>query len=172
MRFPGGQRQRISIARALVANPSFLVADESVAALDVSIQADILNLLRNLQQEHGLTFLFISHDLSVVAHVCDVVAVMYLGRLVEMAPTRALFTKPRHPYTSALLAAIPSLDPDRRQAVKLVGEIPSPLSPPTGCRFHTRCVHATDRCKTQAPQWRSVADDHFVACHFAEELML
>jgi len=171
--FSGGQRQRISIARALVARPSFLVADESVAALDVSIQADILNLLRALQQQHGLTFLFISHDLSVVAHVCDVVAVMYLGRLVEMAPTHKLFARQRHPYTTALLSSIPSLDPDHKhKAIKLEGEIPSPLSPPPGCRFHTRCAYAQDRCKAEMPQWRSIDTDHFVACHFAEELDL
>ena len=171
--FSGGQRQRISIARALVAKPSFLVADESVAALDVSIQADILNLLKSLQQEHGFTFFFISHDLSVVAHVCDVVAVMYLGRLVEMAPSRKLFSRQRHPYTAALLSAIPSLDPDHHhKAIKLEGEIPSPLSPPPGCRFHTRCSFARDRCRVEKPEWRSIDDEHFVACHFADELDL
>lgn len=171
--FSGGQRQRISIARALVANPDFLVADESVAALDVSIQADILNLLKSLQKEHGLTFLFISHDLSVVAHVCDVVAVMYLGQIVEMAPNKALFKKPRHPYTAALLSAIPSLDPDAEsQAIKLEGEIPSPLSPPSGCRFHTRCPHAKPRCSEEAPEWRQIDEEHFVSCHFADELNL
>ena len=171
--FSGGQRQRISIARALVAKPSFLVADESVAALDVSIQADILNLLRSLQQQHGLTFLFISHDLSVVAHVCDVVVVMYLGRLVEMAPTRKLFSRQRHPYTATLLSAIPSLDPDRHQkAIKIEGEIPSPISPPTGCRFHTRCAFARERCRLETPPWRTIEENHFVACHFADELSL
>ncbi len=171
--FSGGQRQRISIARALVANPSFLVADESVAALDVSIQADILNLLKALQKDHGLTFLFISHDLSVVAHVCDVVAVMYLGQIVEMAPTRELFKQPRHPYTAALLSAIPSLDPDHEsEAIKLEGEIPSPLSPPSGCRFHTRCPHAKERCGVESPEWRKISDDHFVSCHFADEMTL
>lgn len=171
--FSGGQRQRISIARALVANPAFLVADESVAALDVSIQADILNLLKALQQEHGLTFLFISHDLSVVAHVCDVVAVMYLGQIVELAPTKSLFKQPRHPYTAALLSAIPSLDPDdESKAIKLDGEIPSPLSPPSGCRFHTRCPHAKERCSKEAPEWRQIDEEHFVSCHFADELAL
>jgi oligopeptide/dipeptide ABC transporter ATP-binding protein len=171
--FSGGQRQRISIARALVANPSFMVADECVAALDVSIQADILNLLKSLQQQRGLTFLFISHDLSVVAHVCDVVAVIYLGRLVEMAPTRKLFAKQRHPYTAALLSAIPSLDPDHHhKAIKLEGEIPSSITPPSGCRFHTRCAYAQDRCKMEIPQWRKLDDDHSVACHFADELDL
>lgn len=150
-----------------------MVADESVAALDVSIQADILNLLKSLQQQRGLTFLFISHDLSVVAHVCDVVAVIYLGRLVEMAPTRKLFAKQRHPYTAALLSAIPSLDPDHHhKAIKLEGEIPSSIAPPSGCRFHTRCAYAQDRCKMEIPQWRKLDDDHSVACHFADELDL
>ncbi|WP_350333602.1 ABC transporter ATP-binding protein [Coralliovum pocilloporae] len=167
--FSGGQRQRISIARALVMQAQFLVADESVAALDVSIQADILNLLKALQKELGLTFLFISHDLSVVAHTCDHVAVMYLGRLVETAPTRALFSTPRHPYTKALLSAIPSLDPDDRdKGQKLEGEIPSPANPPSGCKFHTRCPLATDRCKAEEPHLREMGPEHFAACHFAE----
>lgn len=169
--FSGGQRQRISIARALVCQPKFIVADESVAALDVSIQADILNLLKSLQKEMLITFLFISHDLSVVAHTCDHVAVMYLGRLVETAPTRALFTRPMHPYTRALLSAIPSLDPDDRgKTQKLEGEIPSPANPPSGCRFHTRCPHAQARCSAEVPEWRAMGDGHHVACHFAEEL--
>ena len=171
--FSGGQRQRISIARALVCNPRFLVADECVAALDVSIQADILNLLNSLQKELGLTFLFISHDLSVVAHTCDHVAVMYLGQIVEIAPTRKLFSKTRHPYTKALLSAIPHLDPDaEKTAIKLEGEIPSPINPPSGCKFHTRCPFAQDRCKAEAPEWREIDDDHFVSCHFADELDL
>jgi len=166
--FSGGQRQRISIARTLVCNPNFVVADESVAALDVSIQADILNLLQSLQDEMGLTFLFISHDLSVVAHICDHVAVMYLGTLVESAPTRKLFANPSHPYTKALLSAIPSLDPNERTKVqKLEGEIPSPVNPPPGCRFHTRCPLAEDRCSTEVPEWRELSDGHSVACHFA-----
>ena len=170
--FSGGQRQRISIARALVCEPKFIVADESVAALDVSIQADILNLLQSLRTEMNITFLFISHDLSVVAHTCDHVAVMYLGRLVETAPTRSLFSRPHHPYTRALLSAIPSLDPDDRgKAQKLEGEIPSPANPPSGCRFHTRCPHAQARCQAEVPAWRQVGDEHFVACHFAEELL-
>ncbi len=168
--FSGGQRQRISIARALVSGPRFIVADESVAALDVSIQADVLNLLKAIQRDMGISFLFISHDLSVIAHVCDHVSVMYLGRLVETAPTRKLFSRPRHPYTSALLSAIPSLDPDDRgDAQKLQGEIPSPTNPPPGCKFHPRCRFARDRCKQDTPVLREVAPEHFAACHFAEE---
>ena len=169
--FSGGQRQRISIARALVSNPKFVVADESVAALDVSIQADILNLLKQLQDDLGLTYLFISHDLSVVAHICDHVAVMYLGRLVESAPTRELFRAPKHPYTKALMSAIPSLDPDARgTAQKLEGEIPSPTNPPPGCKFHTRCPFAADICKREEPKLDHLGDEHEVACHRWEEL--
>ena len=169
--FSGGQRQRISIARALVARPQFIVADESVAALDVSIQADVLNLLKSLQADMGLTFLFISHDLSVVAHTCDYVAVMYLGRLVETAPTRQLFAAPKHPYTKALFSAIPSLDPDDQgRAQRLEGEIPSPTNQPTGCKFHTRCQHATDLCRSQEPVMEAVQPSHEVACHRWREL--
>jgi oligopeptide/dipeptide ABC transporter ATP-binding protein len=169
--FSGGQRQRISIARALVSDPKFIVADESVAALDVSIQADVLNLLNSIQDETGITFLFISHDLSVIAHTCNFVAVMYLGQIVESAPTRKLFSETAHPYTRALLSAIPSLDPDvRGHAQKLEGEIPSPINPPPGCRFNTRCPHAQERCRTEVPEWREMSSGHHVACHFSEEL--
>ena len=169
--FSGGQRQRISIARALVSGPKFIVADESVAALDVSIQADVLNLLNKIQRDSGITFLFISHDLSVIAHTCDFVAVMYLGQIVESAPTRKLFSETSHPYTKALLSAIPSLDPDvRGNAQKLEGEIPSPINPPPGCRFNTRCPHAQERCRSEVPEWREMSSGHHVACHFSEEL--
>ena len=151
-RFPhaisGGQRQRISIARALVSSPKFIVADESVAALDVSIQADILNLLKSLRKELNLTYLFISHDLSVVAHVCDVVAVMYLGHIVEIAPSKELFKNPKHSYTKALLSSIPSIDPEKQsKAIELTGEIPSAMNPPSGCVFRTRCPNPTHDCK-------------------------
>jgi peptide/nickel transport system ATP-binding protein/oligopeptide transport system ATP-binding protein len=170
--FSGGQRQRISIARALVSAPKFIVADESVAALDVSIQADVLNLLKQIQSDMGLTFMFISHDLSVVAHTCDHVAVMYLGRLVETAPTRKLFAAPRHPYTKALFSAIPSLDPDDRgTAQKLTGEIPSPTNQPSGCKFHTRCPFAIDHCKQVEPELENDGSGHDVACHRWKELM-
>ena len=170
--FSGGQRQRISIARALVSKPNFIVADESVAALDVSIQADVLNLLKSIQQDMGLTFLFISHDLSVVAHTCDHVAVMYLGRLVETAPTRELFANPRHPYTKALLSAIPSLDPDDPgNPLKLEGEIPSPTNPPPGCKFQTRCRYAIDLRRNEEPKLDQLEAEHDAASHHLMELV-
>ncbi len=171
--FSGGQRQRIGVARALSLNPSFMVLDEPVSALDVSIQAQVLNLMDDLQDEYGLTYLFIAHDLSVVRHVSERVAVMYLGQIVEIAPTKALFSNTRHPYTKALLSAIPHLDPDaEKTAIKLEGEIPSPINPPPGCKFHTRCSFARDRCKVEPPEWTKIDDEHFVACHFADELSL
>jgi len=164
--FSGGQRQRISIARALVSSPQFIVADESVAALDVSIQADILNLLISLQKDLDLTYLFISHDLSVVAHICDEVAVMYLGEIVEHAPTSELFSNPKHPYTKALLSSIPSIDPDKKQnAIILKGEIPSSMNPPSGCVFHTRCNYANENCKKETPLLNTeIKKDHLVSC--------
>lgn len=169
--FSGGQRQRICIARALVSGPQFVVCDESVSALDVSTQAEILNLLMDLQDEFGFTYLFIAHDLSVVAQVSTRVAVMYVGRFVEWAPTRKIFFNPRHPYTEALLSAVPVVDPSREfNPFKLSGEIPNPADPPSGCRFHTRCPHADGRCKAEMPDWREIDGEHFVACHHAERL--
>lgn len=164
--FSGGQRQRIGIARALVLNPDFIVLDEPVSALDVSIQAQIINLLEDLQERADLTYLFISHDLSVVEHICDDVAVMYLGSMVEFASRDELFSNPLHPYTKALLSAVPVPDPTiKRERIVLQGDIPSPANPPTGCKFHTRCPIATSICSQQVPEYRDVGNNHFVACH-------
>ena len=171
--FSGGQRQRIGIARALVLNPRVIVCDEAVSALDVSIQAQVINLLHDLQQEFGLTYLFISHDLSVVEYISDKVGVMYLGKLVEYAPTKELFSKPRHPYTESLLSAVPVADPTiQMERIPLEGEIPNPANPPSGCYFHTRCQYCTEKCKNAAPEYVELEPGHFVACHRAEELKL
>ena len=171
--FSGGQRQRIGVARALATNPRFLVCDEAVSALDVSVQAQVINLLVDLQEKLNLSYLFISHDLSVIQHISDRVGVMYVGKMVENAPKRALFRQPLHPYTEALLSAKPVADPRvKKEQIILGGEIPNPARPPSGCYFHTRCRYCIDVCKEEQPQLREAAKDHYVACHRYEELDL
>ena len=169
--FSGGQRQRIGVARALALNPKLIICDEAVSALDVSIRGQVINLLQDLQGEFGLTYLFISHDLSVVEHISDRVAVMYLGKLVEMADSETLYKTPLHPYTQVLLSAAPIPDPkQKRKRIVLSGDVPSPIDPPSGCRFHTRCLYAEEICSQQEPPFREVKPNHFAACLFADSL--
>jgi oligopeptide/dipeptide ABC transporter ATP-binding protein len=171
--FSGGQRQRIGIARALALNPKLIVADEPVSSLDVSIQAQVINLLEDLQKEFGLTYLFITHNLSVVKHISNRVAVMYLGKIMELAETETLFFNPKHPYTEALMSAVPVPNPDyRAEQILLEGDVPSPINPPSGCPFHPRCLYVKDRCREEIPEYRDLGGEHFVRCHFADSLNL
>jgi peptide/nickel transport system ATP-binding protein len=171
--FSGGQRQRIGIARALALRPKLIVCDEPVSALDVSIQAQTINLLEDLQHEFDLTYLFIAHDLSVVEHISSRVAVMYLGNLVELATSGELYENPRHPYSEALISSVPATDPDNKsKRIVLEGDVPSPANPPAGCKFHPRCRYAKEICSQRNPEWREIAPDHWVACHLTEELHL
>ena len=171
--FSGGQRQRIGIARALALRPKLIVCDEPVSALDVSIQAQTINLLEDLQHEFDLTYLFIAHDLSVVEHISSRVAVMYMGNIVELASSEELYENPRHPYAEALISSVPAIDPDHKsKRIVLEGDVPSPANPPSGCKFHPRCRFAKDICSQQSPEWREISPEHWVACHLADELQL
>ncbi|MGO4542627.1 ABC transporter ATP-binding protein [Paenibacillus sp. 2TAB19] len=171
--FSGGQRQRIAIARALITQPRLIVCDEAVSALDVSIQAQIINLLKDLQEQFKITYIFISHDLSIVENISDRVAVMHLGKVVEMADVDSMFGQPRHPYTEALLSAVPQPDPDlKKERIVLEGEVPNPANPPSGCHFHPRCAYKTERCEKEVPVLRAIGDNHMAACHYADQLTL